>query len=86
MRALPVALFLLFPSAEGKMGLEAIGSKQLQRALKLLKQKPVVPAIGDLPMMLLLPLQQLSPFLVAQGESVWRLCKISPGCMMMSGS
>ena len=51
-RALPVALYLLFPAEEGKIGLEAIGSRQLQKGLKLLKQKPIVPAIGDLPMFL----------------------------------
>ncbi len=68
LRALPVALYLLFPYDEGKIGLEAIGSKQLQRGLKLLKQKPVVPAIGDLPLSLMLILQHLSPFLVAHGN------------------
>ncbi len=67
LRALPVALYLLFPSEEGKVGLEAIGSRQMQRGLKLLKQKPVVPAIGDLPLLLMHLLHQLSPFLVAHG-------------------
>ena len=67
LKALPVALYLLFPSDEGKIGLETLGSKQLQRGVKLLKQKPIVPAIGDLPMSLMLPLQHLSPFLVAHG-------------------
>ena len=67
LRALPVALYLLFPAEEGKIGLEAVGSRQLQKGLKLLKQKPIVPAIGDLPMSLVLPLLQLSPFLVASG-------------------
>ncbi|KAL0046332.1 hypothetical protein WJX82_009330 [Trebouxia sp. C0006] len=68
LRALPVALYLLFPSDEGKIGLEAIGSRQMQRGLKLLKQKPVVPAIGDLPLSLMHLLHQLSPFLVAHGQ------------------
>ncbi|KAL0041117.1 hypothetical protein WJX77_005471 [Trebouxia sp. C0004] len=68
LRALPVALYLLFPSDEGKVGLEAIGNRQMQRGLKLLKQKPVVPAIGDLPLSLMHLLHQLSPFLVAHGQ------------------
>ena len=62
-----MALYLLFPSEDGKLGLEAVGSKQMQRGLKLLKQKPVVPAVGDLPLPLMLILHQLSPFLVAYG-------------------
>ena len=62
-----MALYLLFPYEDGKLGLEAVGSKQMQRGLKLLKQKPVVPAIGDLPLPLMLILHQLSPFLVAYG-------------------
>ena len=69
LRALPVALYLLFPYDEGRLGLEAIGNKQMHRGLKLLKQKPVVPAIGDLPLSLTLILQQTSPFLVAHGMS-----------------
>ncbi len=71
LRALPVALYLLFPSDEGKVGLEAIGSRQMQRGLKLLKQKPVVPAIGDLPLSLMHLLHQLSPFLVAHGVCLY---------------
>ena len=63
-----MALYLLFPYEDGKLGLEAIGSKQLHRGLKLLKQKPVVPAIGDLPLSLMHILHQLSAFLVAHGE------------------
>ena len=70
LRALPVALYLLFPYEDGKLGLEAVGNKQLHRGLKLLKQKPVVPAIGDLPLPLMHILHQLSAFLVAHGESV----------------
>ena len=70
LRALPVALYLLFPYEDGKLGLEAIGNKQLHRGLKLLKQKPVVPAIGDLPLPLLHILHQLSAFLVAHGGSL----------------
>ena len=69
LRALPVALYLLFPYEDGKLGLEAIGNKQLHRGLKLLKQKPVVPAIGDLPLPLMHILHQLSAFLVAHGGS-----------------
>ena len=68
LRALPVALYLLFPYEDGKLGLEAIGNKQLHRGLKLLKQKPVVPAIGDLPLPLMHILHQLSAFLVAHGR------------------
>ena len=71
LRALPVALYLLFPYEDGKLGLEAIGSKQLHRGLKLLKQKPVIPAIGDLPLPLMHILHQLSAFLVAHGEDFW---------------
>lgn len=70
LRALPVALYLLFPYEDGKLGLEAIGNKQLHRGLKLLKQKPVVPALGDLPLPLLHILHQLSAFLVAHGGSL----------------
>lgn len=66
--ALALSLYLLFPSDEGKLGLEAIGSKQLHRGIKLLKQKPVVPGFGDMPLSLLFILHELSPFLVAQGE------------------
>ena len=69
LRALPVALYLLFPYEDGKLGLEAIGNKQLHRGLKLLKQKPVVPAVGDLPLPLMHILHQLSSFLVAHGGS-----------------
>lgn len=68
LRALSLSLYLLFPSDEGKLGIEAIGSKQLHRGIKLLKQKPVVPGFGDMPMSLLFILHELSPFLVAQGE------------------
>jgi len=81
LRALPVALYLLFPSDEGKSGLEAIGSRQMQRGLKLLKQKPVVPAIGDLPVSLMHLLHQLSPFLVAHGVCV---CVCVCVCVLMS--
>lgn len=69
LRALPVALYLLFPYEDGKLGLEAIGNKQLHRGLKLMKQKPVVLAIGDLPLPLMHILHQLSAFLVAHGGS-----------------
>lgn len=69
LRALALALYLLFPSEEGKLGVEAIGSKQLHRGIKLLKQKPVVPGFGDMPLSLLFILHELSPFLVAQGKS-----------------
>ena len=73
LRALPVALYLLFPYEDGKLGLEAIGNKQLHRGLKLLKHKPVVPGIGDLPLPLMHILHQLSAFLVAHGGSaLWR--------------
>ncbi|KAA6416660.1 MAG: component of SCAR regulatory complex, partial [Trebouxia sp. A1-2] len=68
LRALPVALYLLFPYDDGKVGLEAIGSRQMQRGLKLLKQKPIVPAIGDMPLSLMHILHQLSPFLVAHAQ------------------
>lgn len=67
LRALALALYLLFPSDEGKLGIEAIGSKQLHRGIKLLKQKPVVSGFGDMPLSLLFILHELSPFLVAQG-------------------
>lgn len=81
LRALPVALYLLFPYEDGKLGLEAIGNKQLHRGLKLLKQKPVAPAIGDLPLPLLHILHQLSAFLVAHGGSY-----LSTSCLPRPGA
>lgn len=67
LRALSLSLYLLFPSDEGKLGVEAIGSKQLHRGLKILKQKPVVPGFGDMPLTLTFILHELSPFLIAHG-------------------
>ena len=67
LRALSLSLYLLFPSDEGKLGVEAIGSKHLHRGLKILKQKPIVPGFGDMPLPLTFILHELSPFLIAHG-------------------
>ena len=60
---------MLFPADAGAAGMDALGSKLLQRCLQVIKQKPVVPAYGDVPVALTTTLYQLSPFMAAFGEA-----------------
>ena len=70
LQALPALLFLLFPTHDPTAGLLALGgSKELHRAIRVLRATPAVLAFGEVPVPTMALLQH-SPYLVTLGEQL----------------